>query len=132
MRSIAGPARVSGDKILPLFQRYERLWRRLMLEIRAQLDDPARPAGEVLTASIAARKARLPFPPYAYENPFAVLVGEAERFAYMTPLEQRLGRDRLAADFDRCLAAWPDILAGARPPRPTPSWRKRKDCGSDD
>ena len=110
-----------------------------MRETIVALRDRDRASGELLAAAAAARSARLPFPPYSWENPYALLVNQAKAFAEISAPERELARADLEALVDRCLAAWPNVL-DAMPPRPkrvrnderSAAWLQRKDCGDDD
>ena len=117
-----------------------RYWRRLMRETKLALDDASRAGGELLAASAAARAARLPFPPYSWENPYALLVTETEKFSLLRGDEREVWRPRIAELFDRCLAAWPNVLEAlprrskkVRAPKTgSLAWTMRKDCGDHD
>ena len=113
-----------------------RAWRRLVSRLDRALSDDRPSTSETLAsicaAAALARKARLPFPPYSWENPFAHLVTLAEPLSVATPLEVRVLFDRLRPAIDDCLTSWPDMLAA--PPaihvRPrSPAWAFRKDIG---
>ena len=124
------------SKVLPMRPADVRAWRRLVSRLDRALSDDRPSTSETLAsicaAAALARKARLPFPPYSWENPFAHLVTLAEPLSVATPLEVRVLFDRLRPAIDDCLTSWPDMLAA--PPaihvRPrSPAWAFRKDIG---
>jgi hypothetical protein len=127
-------------RALPMRVDEVRFWRKLMRETMAAINEPTRAGGELLAASAQARSARLPFPPYSWENSFALLVVESAEFALTRGDERTLAQPRIEELFDRCLAAWPNVLE-ALPPRrkklkarkANPAvWMNRKDCGDHD
>lgn len=127
------------SEVLPLRPSDVRAWRRLVSRLERALSDD-RPATSETLANIAAaaafaRKARLPFPPYSWENPFARLVELAKPLEGATPLEALVAFAALRPAFDDCLTSWPDMLTA--PPaihvRPrSPAWISRKDIGLHD
>lgn len=129
------------SEVLPLRAGDVRAWRRLVSRLERALSDHRPATSETLAnisaAAALARKARLPFPPYSWENPFAQLVELARPLETASPLEAAIAFDALRPAFDACLAQWPDMLTAPpaihmRPRPVSPSWLQRKDIGCDD